>query len=213
MASSIPDRLQRSRSTRAHSGSRSCSRWRRRIRTRRAFTESTRRCSLTASSSLDDIETMAEGRDKTTKERLDKHDRQIAAIRDLVQQGMRLVVLTRRELHALTIAQRKTDATLRAFIESMNPGGNGHDPPTLDLHKRLRSVRLLFALIIFFILYGTLYPFQFDFHRTDLSPLWILLHSWPLYFSRFLLRDAVTNVLLYMPLGFTGAVVFGRRWW
>jgi len=77
---------------------------------------------------------MAEGRDKTTKERLDKHDRQIAAIRDLVQQGMRLVVLTRRELHALTIAQRKTDATLRAFIESMNRGGNGHDQRKLDLH-------------------------------------------------------------------------------
>jgi VanZ family protein len=74
-------------------------------------------------------------------------------------------------------------------------------------------VRLLFALTVLFILYGTLYPFQFDFHRTDISPLWILLHSWPAYFSRFLLRDAVTNVLLYMPLGFTGASVFGRRWW
>ncbi|HKA01486.1 MAG TPA: hypothetical protein VKE70_33470 [Candidatus Solibacter sp.] len=77
---------------------------------------------------------MAEGRDRTTKERLDKHDRQIAAIRDLVEQGMRLVVLTRRELHALTIAQRKTDATLRIFIESMNRGGNGHAKRKLDLH-------------------------------------------------------------------------------
>jgi hypothetical protein len=77
---------------------------------------------------------MAEGRGKTTEERLDKHDRQIAAIGDLVQQGMRLVVLTRRELHALTIAQRKTDATLRAFIESMNRGGNGHGKRKLDLH-------------------------------------------------------------------------------
>ena len=68
-----------------------------------------------------------------TKERLDKHDRQIAAIRDLVEAGMkmlvenqRLGVETRKELKALTAAQKQTEATLQAFIGSLRPGGNGH---------------------------------------------------------------------------------------
>jgi hypothetical protein len=68
-----------------------------------------------------------------TQERLDKHDRQIAAIRELIHEGMRLVVLTRKDLKALAAAQLKTDAaqrkteeTLQAFINSMNRGGNGH---------------------------------------------------------------------------------------
>ena len=52
----------------------------------------------------------------TVTERLDKHDRQIAAIRVLVQEGMRLVVQSRKDIRDLTAAQKKTDAVLRAFI-------------------------------------------------------------------------------------------------
>ena len=37
-----------------------------------------------------------------TSERLDRHDRQVAAIRALVQEGMRLVVETRREFEPFT---------------------------------------------------------------------------------------------------------------
>lgn len=54
----------------------------------------------------------------TTKERLDKHDRQIAAIRTLIQQGMRLVV-------DLAAAQKRTEASLEKLITGMR-GGNGH---------------------------------------------------------------------------------------
>ena len=68
----------------------------------------------------------------TPAERLDKHDRQIAAIRDLVQAGMkmlvenqRLGVETRKELKALAAAQKQTEATLQAFIGSLRRGGNG----------------------------------------------------------------------------------------
>lgn len=69
----------------------------------------------------------------TIKERLDKHDRQIAAIRDLLQAGMRMLaenqrvgLETRKELKALAAAQKRTDETLQSFINSLRRGGNGH---------------------------------------------------------------------------------------
>jgi hypothetical protein len=67
-----------------------------------------------------------------TADRLDKHDRQIAAIRDLVHEGMRLVVQSRKDIRALnaaqirlTAAQDRTDASLKALIDSLHGGGNG----------------------------------------------------------------------------------------
>jgi len=69
----------------------------------------------------------------TTKERLDRHERQIAAIRDLVHQGMRLVVDTRKDLRTLASLhvklaedQKLLKAEVRAFINSLRRGGNGH---------------------------------------------------------------------------------------
>ena len=61
----------------------------------------------------------------TAPERLDKHDRQIAAIRDLVQQGIRLVVDTRKDIRALASSQKRTDASLQALIAGLRGGGNG----------------------------------------------------------------------------------------
>ena len=69
----------------------------------------------------------------TVTERLDKHDRQIASIRDLVKEGMKMVVETRRlaletrrDLRELAAAQKRTDASLHALIDSLQGGGNGH---------------------------------------------------------------------------------------
>jgi len=83
----------------------------------------------------------------TTKERLDRHDREIAAIRKLLQTGMRMLVKAeedraatrvdfatlrqdqialRKEMKELAAMQKRTEATLQAFIESMKRGGNGH---------------------------------------------------------------------------------------
>jgi len=65
----------------------------------------------------------------TIKERLDKHDRQIAAIRDLLQAGMRMLAENQRvglEMKALAAAQKRTDETLQSFINSLRRGGNGH---------------------------------------------------------------------------------------
>ena len=69
----------------------------------------------------------------------------------------------------------------------------------------------LLAIVAAFIVYGSLYPFQFDFGRTDASPLMILLHAWPAQIDRFAWRDACVNVLLYFPLGLTAALVLMRR--
>jgi len=74
----------------------------------------------------------------------------------------------------------------------------------------VRRLLVLFALLI---LYGSLYPFDFDFLRPVDNPLWTLLHSWPQPFDRFAFRDGASNLVLYVPLGFASAIVFGRRWW
>jgi hypothetical protein len=72
----------------------------------------------------------------TTKERLDKHDKQIAAIREIINAGMRLVYQekrlgfeARKEIRDLAAAQKKTEQSLQAFIDSMRRGGNGHVKP------------------------------------------------------------------------------------
>ena len=75
----------------------------------------------------------------TVTERLDKHDKQIASIRDLMKEGIkmvletrRLALETRRDLRELAAAQKRTDSSLRAFIDSMRGGGNGHTKRRLD---------------------------------------------------------------------------------
>jgi hypothetical protein len=75
----------------------------------------------------------------TTKQHLEKHDRQIAAIRDLVQQGMKLVIETRKDIRTLATmqkataaAQQRTEASLKAFIDTMRGGGNGHTKAKFD---------------------------------------------------------------------------------
>ena len=68
----------------------------------------------------------------TVTERLDKHDKQIASIRDLVQEGMRPVVQGRKDIRSLAAAQKRTDASLHALIDSMRGGGNGHSKRRVD---------------------------------------------------------------------------------
>jgi len=73
------------------------------------------------------------GSELKTPERLDRHDRQIAAIRALVQEGMRLVVETRRDIRALATAQRRTEENLQTLINTLRRGGNGHSKGKLQL--------------------------------------------------------------------------------
>jgi Spy/CpxP family protein refolding chaperone len=75
----------------------------------------------------------------TVAQRLDQHDKQIAAIRDLVKEGIKMVVETRRlaletrrDLRELAVAQKRTDASLHALIDSLHGGGNGHTRRRVD---------------------------------------------------------------------------------
>ena len=68
-----------------------------------------------------------------------QHDKQIKAIRNLVQDGMRLMVETRKEIRQLAAAQKRTEVAiertneaLRGFIESRR-AGNGHSKRKVDL--------------------------------------------------------------------------------
>ena len=61
----------------------------------------------------------------TTKEHLTLHDKQIAAIRGLVQEGMRLVIETRRDIRALVASQKRTERNLETLIDTLGRGGNG----------------------------------------------------------------------------------------
>ena len=76
----------------------------------------------------------------TVTQRLDKHNKQIATIRDLVKEGIKMVVETRRltletrkdlrKLAAMQVAtaeaQKRTEESLHALIGSLRGGGNGH---------------------------------------------------------------------------------------
>jgi len=82
----------------------------------------------------------------TVTERLDRHDKQIAALRDLVKEGIKMVVEIRhltletrkdiRKLAAMQLAtaaaQERTDASLHALIDSLRGGGNGHTKRHVD---------------------------------------------------------------------------------
>jgi hypothetical protein len=69
----------------------------------------------------------------TQKERIDQHDREIAAIRKLMMTGMKMLVRSEKRTDNLNTAiaklqasQQKTDVQLQALIRSLRGGGNGH---------------------------------------------------------------------------------------
>ncbi|HYL76190.1 MAG TPA: VanZ family protein [Bryobacteraceae bacterium] len=62
-------------------------------------------------------------------------------------------------------------------------------------------MKRILLLVVALILYGSLYPWQFHATHLAANPLWILLHSWQIVFDRFLFRDTVVNVALYIPFG------------
>jgi VanZ family protein len=72
--------------------------------------------------------------------------------------------------------------------------------------------RLLWFVLLL-IVYGSLYPWSFDFSRgAGIAP-WRLLH-WPGGWNLSVVRDAVVNILLYMPAGMSAALAFrsmGKR--
>ena len=76
----------------------------------------------------------------TTKERPDRHDRQIAVILTLLKGGkkmldriQRVALETRKDLRELAAAQKRTDSQLQALVVSLRRGGNGHGKKPADL--------------------------------------------------------------------------------
>jgi VanZ family protein len=58
--------------------------------------------------------------------------------------------------------------------------------------------------------YGSLYPWHFVPQRVPGNPLDILLHAWHPGMGRFLLRDTVVNISIYVPLGFAAHLSLGK---
>jgi len=68
----------------------------------------------------------------TTAQRLDQHDKQIAAIRALVKDGMQLVIATRQDMRsmrqdmrAMLELQKRTEKNLADLIAALARGTNG----------------------------------------------------------------------------------------
>jgi glycopeptide antibiotics resistance protein len=73
-------------------------------------------------------------------------------------------------------------------------------------------VAALLAIVVALILYVTLSPFEFHFAHRHTSVLVHLLHSWPARIDRGVIRDAILNIALFIPLGLTGYLTFARYW-
>jgi hypothetical protein len=68
------------------------------------------------------------------EKRVDQHDREIAAIRKVLWQGVKVLAQNQTQIKALTAAQRRTEETLNRFIRSLERGErNGHGKTKLDL--------------------------------------------------------------------------------
>ena len=62
----------------------------------------------------------------------------------------------------------------------------------------------VFLLCAFLVAYASLYPWRFDEGRHLGNPLLILLRSWHIQLTISNAKDVVVNLLVYMPLGFSG---------
>jgi VanZ family protein len=71
--------------------------------------------------------------------------------------------------------------------------------------------RRILAIVIALILYGSLYPWEFHARNYGHNPLWILLHTWPAGFDRYLGWDVAVNITLYVPLGLFGYLAVSAR--
>ena len=63
----------------------------------------------------------------TTAQGLNQHDREIAAIRKLILQGMKMIAAGQKEMRELRASQRETDRELKALIQSLRGGTKGHE--------------------------------------------------------------------------------------
>jgi VanZ family protein len=72
-------------------------------------------------------------------------------------------------------------------------------------------VRRILLLIVALIVYGSLYPWNFQWYALPGNPLALVFGSWPHYANRYLFRDLAVNMVLYVPLGLFGFLALGHR--
>jgi hypothetical protein len=70
----------------------------------------------------------------TTKEHLTKHDQEIAEIWALLGKMAKGMLAFQEGMRELQASQKRTDATLKAFIDSMRRGGNGNGKRKINPH-------------------------------------------------------------------------------
>jgi glycopeptide antibiotics resistance protein len=71
-----------------------------------------------------------------------------------------------------------------------------------------RNIRVATALFMAMIAYGSLYPFAFHEVPDGIGPIRTLISRWNKPPGQ---GDFISNILLYMPLGFSGSISVGRR--
>ena len=69
----------------------------------------------------------------------------------------------------------------------------------------------LLAVAVVLIVYGSTYPWDFVNVSYPANPLWLLLHSWPVSFDRWMFRDVALNLALYVPVGVFAYLKLARR--
>ena len=62
-----------------------------------------------------------------------QHDKQIKAIRDLVHEGMRLMLETRKDIRDTRRDLRTLAASVQELTDSLRRGGNGYTKRKLDV--------------------------------------------------------------------------------
>lgn len=69
-------------------------------------------------------------------------------------------------------------------------------------------MRLIWCIVILFIAYGSLYPFNFDWTRPLPADLGAWLLNWE---QRTIRSDVIANILLFIPFGFFGALTVQQQ--
>jgi hypothetical protein len=59
----------------------------------------------------------------------------------------------------------------------------------------------ILALVVALILYGSSYPWDFVDLPESANPIWLLLQTWPVSLNRWMTRDVLLNIVLYIPVG------------
>ncbi len=88
------------------------------------------------------------------------------------------------------------------------PATAGADRPAPPRTTGTKRYALVAALALAVIIYGSLYPFEFRVPAGGAGAVAELLRTWHRGSSR---GDLLANILLYMPLGFFGALALARR--